>query len=167
MDYNHTKKEKIMRQQRRKNWYLKITMREDWKIKNRLVHRLIAITFIDNPKNKPCVNHKNWVKDDNRLNNLEWCTYSENWKHSCRVLWNKTPFQTNHPYKWKWYKLKWVLNPNSKSVNQLSREWKFIKKWESAADVNVELWINRGNISSVCRGKWRVKTAWLFKWEYA
>lgn len=42
--------------------------------KQRLIHRLVAITFIPNPNNYKEVNHKNEIKDDNRIENLEWCT---------------------------------------------------------------------------------------------
>ena len=61
-----------------KNGYLRVKLLG----KTCKVHRLVATAFIPNPENKPTVNHINGIKSDNRVDNLEWATYTENTRHA-------------------------------------------------------------------------------------
>lgn len=61
-----------------KGGYRQITIQK----KNIEIHRIVAQTFIPNPDNLPCINHKDGNKLNNNINNLEWCTYSYNTKHA-------------------------------------------------------------------------------------
>ena len=63
------------------NGYQAVTLSYDGESKGYRVHRLVAKAFLPNPENKPCINHKNGKRSDNRVENLEWCTYSENNQH--------------------------------------------------------------------------------------
>lgn len=66
--------------------YCLVSIQVDGKKKSERVHRMVAQTFLDNPENKPWVNHKDGVKHNNRLTNLEWCTAKENHEHAKNVL---------------------------------------------------------------------------------
>lgn len=82
-------KDKFMRERIGPDGYYYLRLCKNRKQNRQRIHRMIAITFIPNPQNKPCVNHINGIKTDNRVENLEWCTISENAIHSYKTGLNK------------------------------------------------------------------------------
>jgi len=130
--------------------YLIVSLTRNNRRYNKLLHRLLAEAFIENPENKPTVNHKNGIRIDNRLENLEWATYSENVLHSFRCLGNKA--QSG------------IDNSRSKSVTQI-KDGVIIKIWPSMMDAERSgLGFNNSLISGCCLGKRKLHKG--FEWKF-
>ena len=75
---------RILKPRKNRGGYFQVGLQKNGKRKHFLVHRLVAIVFIPNSENKSEVNHKNLIKADNRVENLEWCTPKENTGHAIK-----------------------------------------------------------------------------------
>lgn len=97
LNYKHTGKEKILRPGKSKRGYLFVILYKEGKGKLVLIHRLVAQSFIPNQENLPQINHKDEIKTNNCVENLEWCTcqYNIDYSKSKKVL----CIETNQVYK--------------------------------------------------------------------
>lgn len=83
-------RERFLAVKTNKRGYLYSSLSKNGIVTNQFNHRLVAFAFISNPENKPEVNHKNGIKTDNYLENLEWCNRSENEVHARKIGLKKT-----------------------------------------------------------------------------
>lgn len=134
------------------------------------VHKIVALTFIENKENKPTVNHINGNKLDNTIKNLEWATMKEQNLHAYRVLGKINPkgmlgkkhkLESNQKRSESHKKRKaFSYNANyNKVVLCFDLEGNFIKEYGATMDIERELNIGNANISACCnqRGKSKKK----------
>ena len=131
--------------------YLIVSLFKNKKQKSFPVHRLVAINHIENPSNYEQVNHIDGNKLNNCVDNLEWCTRSQNQIHAFQNGLNRGYVRSS--------------NPNSKKLNQYDLNGNFIKQWDCIKDAMDELNICRSSIHRCCTGKF--KQSHGFVWRYA
>lgn len=138
-------REKILKPRKNRDGYLQVCLYKNKKCYTKTLHRLVAITFIPNPNNYPQVNHKKeFEKDNNGTDNLEWISRKENMNYGTRT--------------------KRSAEKRSKKVYQYTLEGKFIKDWNSLSECGRN-GFNFKNISSCCNGK--RKTHKKFRWSFS
>lgn len=108
------KNDKILKNTLLKTGYYHVDLCYEGKRTKKLIHRLLAEAFIENKENKPQVNHINGIKSDNRLENLEWVTISENQLHSIKAGLRHTKGEKNSQCKLKEYDVLFILNDKRK-----------------------------------------------------
>lgn len=164
--------------------YRKIQLtNDDGKKITMFVHRLVALVFLPKIDGKTLVNHKDGNKNNNFVENLEWCTSRENVHHAINTGLLKTKAGHVLPKHKKMlpeelHKLQiTILNKNrkqanqrakelfSKKINQCDLQGNFIKTWNSTREIERKLGFAHSHIGNVCKQK--RKTAYGYIWRYA
>ena len=138
------KEQKILKQTLDTNGYLTIGLHKNNKAKKINIHRIVAETFVANINNYNIINHKDGNKQNNRVDNLEWCTQKHNIKEAIRL-------GLQIPY-------------NKKPVFQYDKNGNFIKKYNSVCEAERKTKIFQSNISKCCLKQRH--SAGGFVWRY-
>lgn len=139
--------ERILIPSKQLTGYVSVSLYKDRKMKTVHVHRLVAENFIPNPDNLPVVNHKDEIRSNNYVENLEWCT------HAYNLSYGTTRER--------------IAEKNRKPILQLDKEGNVIKKWPSISEAAESLGYIASNSHIIDCLKGRHKTAHGYGWRYA
>ena len=148
-----TRKGKIKSQQKTRFGYMRVTLSKDKYRKTYMVHRLVGDAFLPNPDSLPFINHKNETRNDNRAENLEWCTRLYNMNYgNCRQKIKDS--HINNPFL-------------SKKVVKCDISGNPIEEYPSMAEAARQNNLSQGRISNCCLNKKKSRTHGGFIWKFA
>ena len=145
-------KGRLMKPNKKKNGYLQVNLRRRETNKKYLVHRLVASAFLPNPDSLKTVNHKDENKENNCVDNLEWCTVEYN-NHYGKGHRTRCTNARNG-----------AIKNLAKPVLQYSLEGVFVAEYFSAMEAGRVNGIRQSGISGCCNGN--QKTAYGYIWKY-
>lgn len=122
--------------------YKQVCLTKDNKKSTKKIHRLVAMAFIPNPDNLPCVNHKDENKANNNVDNLEWCSFEYNTKYGTRA------------------------ERCGKPINQYSLNGELLATFHTSKEAERQTGIYHSHILNCCHNKPHYNTAAGFKWKF-
>ena len=156
LNYRRTGKPKLMNPSANKDGYLQVGLRKNGETNLCYVHRLVAEVFLENPENKPEINHKDEDKTNNFVflnedgsvdkekSNLEWIYHKDNLNHGTRI--------------------ERFTKIMSKKVLQFTLDGEFVREWESTAECGRN-GFNQGLVCLCCNGKLPHHKGFRFEYE--
>lgn len=127
------------------NGYEQVTLYKSPKCRKKFsVHKLVAETFLDNPDNLPCVNHKDENKLNNNVDNLEWCSYAYNNNYGTAKI--RARITKSHP------------------VTQYTLEGIWVATYVSPSIAAEMIGCDRHRITDCCNGKTHSALGYLWEW---
>ncbi len=136
--------------------YLMVKLYNGHKAKSIAIHRLVAKAFIPNPDNLPQINHKDENKQNNCVNNLEWCTNDYNAHYGTAIERKGESIRKSEAHK------RYSKN-RCKKVAQIDNNDNIIKVWESVVSVNIGGFYD-GGVIDCCKGRREMYKG--YKWQY-
>ena len=152
LDYNHTGKPGLMTPVEHKNGYFQVELSKNRETKTCYVHRLVAETFLPNPENKPCINHKIEGEKGKKINMVFFNKDGTIDKERTTIEW--TTYEENNNYATRNERISKALTNGirSKKVLQLSLSGELIREWESTQECGRN-GFNQGAVWRCCNGK--------------